>query len=170
MPIFFIQERISRKRKFNIYKFKTMINKKSGLQVTNKNDPRITILGKLLRKYKLDELPQLFNILKGSMSFIGPRPESIYFLRYYPNSYFSYFNYLRPGLFDQYTILNLDESDYLAKFKEPEEEYINNIIPKKSLAAKEYYDNISLRYDLIIIFNYIKKIICLLLQNGRRKN
>ena len=67
-------------------------------------------------------------------------------------------------------ILNLDESDYLAKFEEPEEEYINNIIPKKSNAAKEYYDKVSLRYDLTIIFNYIKKIICILLQNGRRKN
>ena len=80
LPIFFLQERMSKNGKFKIFKFKTMRNKNFGYQVTQKNDTRITKLGTILRQFKLDELPQLFNILKGDMSFIGPRPESFYFL------------------------------------------------------------------------------------------
>ena len=158
-PILYSQERIAKNGIFNIFKFKTMTNKYFGFQVTQNNDQRITKLGGILRKFKLDELPQLLNILKGDMSFIGPRPESVYFLKYYPKDYLSIFKAVKPGLFDSYTIQNINESDWLALYKNPEEVYIKKLIPKKYEAAKNYKKNISLIYDLNCIFNYTKLIL-----------
>ncbi len=133
-----------------------MRNKNFGYQVTQKNDTRITKLGTILRQFKLDELPQLFNILKGDMSFIGPRPESFYFFKYYPEDYLSFFKDIKPGLFDLYTIQNINESDWLSLYENPEEVYINYLIPKKYKAARNYKRNISLIYDLVCIKLYLK--------------
>ncbi len=112
LPIFFIQERIGFKYKiFNIYKFRTMVEN-NGHLITNSNDKRVTKWGKFLRNFKLDEIPQLFNILLGDMRFVGPRPEVETHLE---GKDFTFLNKIKPGITDFSSILLRNESEVLHK-------------------------------------------------------
>jgi lipopolysaccharide/colanic/teichoic acid biosynthesis glycosyltransferase len=156
-PIFFRQERIGKQlRPFFIYKFRTMAFDalhKGGL-ITVDADPRITRLGRILRKMKIDELPQLFNILKGEMSFVGPRPEVPRYVELFRQDYEEILTVL-PGLTDLASLQYRDEAEMLRDTKNPEEEYIRRILPDKIKLAKEYLQRSSFYFDITLIFKTI---------------
>lgn len=131
--VFFIQPRVGRGGQiFQFYKFRTMC--KASLKVEGAFNPgdksRITHLGKLLRKYKLDELPQLYNVFKGDMSLVGPRPETQEWINAYPEQWEIVLN-VRPGITDNASIEFRNEEDILAACENPAEIYRNVILPKK---------------------------------------
>ena len=122
LPIFFNQERIGRNLKpFQIYKFRTMriSNKQNESQITSSDDRRITAIGSILRKSKIDEIPQLFNVLRGDMSFVGPRPEVPKYVKLYQNE-FSEVLAVRPGITDLASIKYRNENELLANSENPE--------------------------------------------------
>ena len=147
-PIFFKQERVGYNFKiFNIYKFRSMVHN-SGKIITDPNDLRITKFGKFLRKTKIDEIPQLFNILKGDMRFIGPRPEV---LSYFDKSSFQFLINVKPGISDYSSILFRDEEKILERIG-GDNPYLQ-LLPLK-LELAEYYSskkNIFLDFKLVII-------------------
>lgn len=147
MPIFFKQKRVGYKfRQFNIYKFRSMVES-SGDMVTSKNDKRITFLGKILRNTKIDEIPQLINILKGDMRFIGPRPEIPYYLN---KKKFYFLKKIKPGISDFASILLRNEEEILLEIggKNP----YHKILPLKIQLAKYYSENKSFFLDLKLVF------------------
>lgn len=160
-PVIFIQKRVGRHNKdFNIFKFRTMkFNSKnlSNLTIGNR-DERITKVGYLLRKYKLDELPQLFNVLLGNMSFVGPRPELRCFVNYYNKSDLEILN-VKPGITDYASITYRNETELLKARENPEQFYINSLIPKKIKLNKQYLEEQGLFTDFSIIFRTINTII-----------
>lgn len=126
-PVFFIQKRVGKGfRLFKLYKFRTMITDASqkGLQVTAVGDPRITKVGRFLRKTKIDELPQLINVFKGDMSLVGPRPEVPKYVEIFREDYQDILK-IKPGITDYATIEFRDEEGVLEKFEDPEDGYIN---------------------------------------------
>ena len=131
---------------------------KIGLSITAGDDPRITKIGRFLRKTKIDELPQLFNVLKSDMSFVGPRPEIKKYVDIFYNDYKDILK-MRPGITDLASIKYRNESDILGKAKEPEKEYIKKVLPEKILLAKEYIKRSSLILDLSIIFKTLIKLV-----------
>ena len=139
-PVFFKQERIGRGfRPFLIYKFRTMrqdFNHKVR-QITVGADPRITRIGAFLRATKIDELPQLINVLKGDMSFVGPRPEVRQYVQAFQKDYEEILK-VRPGITDLASLKYRDEASLLAKAKDPEEEYVTHVLPDKIRLAKDY--------------------------------
>jgi len=153
-PIFFRQERIGKRfRPFFIYKFRTMGHdapQKGGL-ITIGADPRITRMGRILRKTKIDELPQLLNILKGEMSFVGPRPEVSRYVEMFRRDYEEILNVL-PGITDIASLKYRDEAEVLRHAENPEEEYVRHILPDKIRLAKDYLRQSSLCFDLSLIF------------------
>jgi lipopolysaccharide/colanic/teichoic acid biosynthesis glycosyltransferase len=152
-PIFFKQVRIGREGKeFSILKFRTMIvdAEKNGLQITVGKDARITMSGNFLRKAKLDELPQLINVLKGDMSFVGPRPEVPKYVALYNKKQRSILK-IRPGITDIASIAYRDENTLLAHSKNPEKIYIDEIMPKKLELNREYLLKMSVLYDVKLI-------------------
>lgn len=154
LPIFFTQERIGRHLKpFQIYKFRTMhiSNKQNESQITCSDDRRITTIGSILRKSKIDEIPQLLNVLRGDMSFVGPRPEVPKYVKLYKKD-FSEILDVRPGITDLASIKYRNENELLANSENPEVEYINTILPHKLSLAKEYIAHQSLKNDLLLIF------------------
>lgn len=160
-PVFYRQERMGKDfRPFKIYKFRTMIADadKQGLQITAGGDERITRVGKLLRKTKLDELPQLINVLKGDMSFVGPRPEVEKYVRMYKQDYDDILK-LRPGITDIASLAFRDEESVLKGKQDPEEFYRNILLPQKIKLAKKYISNYSFWYDLKLIFLTFVRII-----------
>lgn len=160
-PAFFLQERVGLRGKlFRIVKFRTMrLNApREGLQITVGADPRITRVGALLRKTKLDELPQLINVLKGEMSLVGPRPEVPAFMAHYTPGQRAVILSVRPGITDFAAIEFSDEADILARAKNPEEAYVNEIMPKKFALYKRYVDERSLWLDLKLIGKTLLKI------------
>lgn len=160
-PIFFKQTRVGKDEvNFKILKFRTMVtnSEKLGMQITVGKDPRITKIGYYLRKYKLDELPQLINVLKGEMSFVGPRPEVPKYVELYTN-YQKNILKIKPGITDLASIEYRDESNLLSKSKNPEDTYINEIMQKKIELNMEYLQNISLLYDVKLILKTIMVII-----------
>ena len=159
-PVFFKQERIGKGfRPFWIYKFRTMqqapIRHKS--QVTVGNDPRITRVGRFLRQTKIDELPQLINILRGEMSFVGPRPEVPQYVQLYKQDYQEILT-VRPGLTDLASLKYRDEAALLAQSENPEEEYRMRVLPDKIELAKDYLRQASLLFDLKIVFKTLFKL------------
>ena len=157
-PVFFKQERIGKGfRPFWIYKFRTMQQAPIGLQVTVGNDPRITRVGWFLRQMKIDELPQLINILKGEMSFVGPRPEVPQYVQLYKQDYQEILT-VRPGLTDLASLKYRDEAALLARATNPEEEYTTRVLPDKIELAKDYLRQASLLFDLKIIFKTLFKL------------
>jgi len=147
LPIFFIQERIGKEfHPFNLYKFRTM-KIIEGEKITVANDPRITSWGNFLRKLKLDELPQLFNILKGEMRFIGPRPEIREFI---DTESFLFLMELKPGLSDYGSILFRNEAELLENSKK-ENPYID-ILKIKIALAKYYQKRKGIIEDLKLVF------------------
>lgn len=160
-PIFFKQVRISKNGKeFEIYKFRTMIQdaESKGMQITVGKDSRITKVGKFLRKSKIDELPQLINVLKGDMSFVGPRPEVPKYVALYDKDQRNILK-VRPGITDIASIEYRDESSILAKSMDPEKTYIEEIMPKKIELNLIYIRNISVLYDVVLICKTIVKVI-----------
>ena len=147
----FFQKRIGRYGKsFYIIKFKTMRKNNQGLKITAGNDKRVTPIGAFLRKTKIDELPQLFNVLAGRMSFVGTRPEVGEYVEHYKAEMFATL-LLRPGITSPASIKYKNESELLAKSQDPNETYIKNILPEKMTYNLEYIKNISFANDVSII-------------------
>ena len=159
--IFYLQERIGLNGKpFKIFKFRTMRpdSDKAGLLTVGKNDTRITPIGKILRKYKVDELPQLFNVLKGDMSLVGPRPEVKKYVELYSPEQKRVLT-VQPGITDYASIQYVNENEILQKFEKPEEAYIKEIMPHKLKLNLYYIDNRNFKTDISIIFATITHII-----------
>src|SRR5262245_55097454 len=160
-PIFFKQERIGmRFRPFQILKFRTMVQDSStrGKSITVGNDPRITRVGWFLRKTKIDELPQLINVLRGEMTFVGPRPEVPQYVEMFRKDYEEILK-IRPGMTDLASIKYRDEAKLLGQSQNPEEEYVTHVLPDKIRLGKEYIRCSSLAFDLRLIFRTFLKVI-----------
>jgi lipopolysaccharide/colanic/teichoic acid biosynthesis glycosyltransferase len=152
-PVFYRGLRVGRwGRPFRIYKFRTMVlnAEKIGGPSTSDDDPRITRVGRFLRKYKLDELPQLINVLKGEMSFVGPRPEVQLEVDLYTEGEEALLN-VRPGITDYASIRFHDEGEILRGSPDPHEAYRRLIRPEKIKLGLEYVRNHSLWVDLRIM-------------------
>ena len=153
-PVFFRQTRMGRRfRPFKILKFRTMVEDSStnGQSITVGDDPRITRVGWLLRKTKIDELPQLINVLRGEMTFVGPRPEVPQYVELFRQDYEEILK-VRPGITDLASIKYRDEATLLAQSKNAEEEYITRVLPDKINLGKEYIRRSSVFFDLTLIF------------------
>jgi len=144
---------------FRIFKFRTMVTnaEKLGGPSTADDDPRITKTGRLLRKYKLDELPQLINVLKGEMSFVGPRPEVQHYVDMFTEEEKAILN-VRPGITDWASLWNPDEGAILAGSLDPEKAYMEKIRPQKLKLQLKYVREQSFWSDLKIIFLTLKTI------------
>ncbi|MEW4527104.1 sugar transferase [Maioricimonas sp. JC845] len=152
-PIFFCQERMGRNFKpFQIYKFRTMVvdAPKLGGQITAGRDPRITTVGHFLRATKIDEMPQLFNVLRGDMSFVGPRPEVPRYVEQFRDDYLELLK-VRPGITDIASLKYRHESELLGASSDPEATYVNEVLPDKIALGKEYLQRQSLGLDLQLI-------------------
>lgn len=159
--VLYKQTRVGRKnRDFTLLKFRTMFTNsdKKGLLTVGLSDKRVTKVGKYLRKYKLDELPQLLNILKGEMSFVGPRPEVRKYVNLYNHEQIKVLD-VKPGLTDYASIEYMDESDLLAQSNNPEQTYIQVIMPAKLKLNFKYIENISLMTDISILLKTLCHII-----------
>jgi lipopolysaccharide/colanic/teichoic acid biosynthesis glycosyltransferase len=157
---FYLQTRIGKGGKpFKIIKFRTMYkdSDKKGLLTVGKKDPRVTHIGHFLRKTKLDELPQLFNILFGHMSFVGPRPEVPKYVNLYNERQRQVLS-VRPGLTDYASLEYINESEILAQAENPELYYIEHVMPAKLELNLKYIQDQSFTTDLIIIFKTIARI------------
>lgn len=160
-PVFFVQTRTGRHfRPFSLYKFRTMAADAggNGLSITAGGDPRVTNIGRFLRKTKLDELPQLWNVLKGDMSLVGPRPEVRKYVELFMDDYKSILD-VRPGITDVASLTFSNEEEILKGRKDPEEYYINFLLPEKLKLSKEYVRNSSLSYDIRLIFSTIVRLV-----------
>ena len=159
--VFFIHERVGKNGKsFKLIKFRTMQppKKKEQGSFDAGDKSRITKLGVFLRKTKLDELPQLINVLKGEMSIVGPRPEVRKWTEEYPEQWRIALS-VRPGITDNASIKFRNEEEILAKSDNPQETYRNEILPEKLKLYIDYVNNQSLAGDLKIILRTIKAVI-----------
>jgi lipopolysaccharide/colanic/teichoic acid biosynthesis glycosyltransferase len=160
-PPFYVQKRVGRYAKlFSLYKFRTMYtgSDKKGLLTVGAKDGRITKVGFFLRKYKLDELPQLFNVLKGDMSLVGPRPEVPKYVQLYSEEEKRVFD-VRPGITDPASIYYKDENEIISKTENPERDYIDRILPHKLALSMRYVDNPSLKEYFKLILRTIVTIL-----------
>lgn len=160
-PIFFRQERIGlHGTPFRIHKFRSMsVNTEKSSRLTIGNDARITKAGHFIRKYKIDELPQLIDVLIGSMSLVGPRPEVAEFMdRYDPITREKILS-VRPGITDWASIQMIDENEILGQYDNPKQAYIDIIMPMKSEYYISYAESHTFHEDLKIIFATIFKIL-----------
>jgi lipopolysaccharide/colanic/teichoic acid biosynthesis glycosyltransferase len=151
--VFFKQERIGRNfRPFYVYKFRSMIQDapQKGALISVEGDPRITRIGRVFRKTKIDELPQLINVLKGEMSLVGPRPEVPKYVQLFRKDYEEILKF-RPGITDLASLKYRDEGTLLAQARNPEDEYITSVLPAKIALAKEYIQRASFFFDLFLI-------------------
>jgi len=160
-PIFFRQRRVGKDGKeFMIHKFRSMTdNTENQGQLTIGNDQRITRSGHFIRKYKLDELAQLIDVIQGTMSLVGPRPEVPKYMNLYPESIRTKILSVKPGITDLAAIEMIDENIILAKYDDPEKAYIDIIMPMKSEYYLKYVDSKSIILDIKIIFMTIYKIV-----------
>jgi lipopolysaccharide/colanic/teichoic acid biosynthesis glycosyltransferase len=153
-PVFFRQQRVGRHGvPFAIHKFRTMVGDAParGPQVTVGHDARITRVGRVLRHYRIDELPQLLDVLRGRMSLVGPRPEVPRFVAHYPAALKARVLAVRPGITDPASLAHLDEAALLAAASDPEAEYIERILPGKLALQAEYAEQATLRSDLAVL-------------------
>ena len=158
-PVFFKQIRIGRNGKeFKIIKFRTMTNGNNGSGITVNNDSRVTKVGAFLRKYRLDELPQLINVLVGDMSFVGPRPEVPDFVSRYNDDWFATL-LVRPGITCDSSIFFANEAELLDNADDAEDYYINTILPKKCQMNIDYIKGLSFFKDIKIMLNTVKKVL-----------
>jgi lipopolysaccharide/colanic/teichoic acid biosynthesis glycosyltransferase len=158
--VFFHQVRVGKNGvHFRLHKFRTMrpATESLGQLTVGNRDPRITSIGFFLRKYKLDELPQLFNILKGEMSVVGPRPEVPKYVALYSKEQLHVLS-VRPGLTDFASIDFVDENAILAESKDPEKSYIEEIMPLKLNLNLRYVKEMSMATDLKIIVGTFRAI------------
>ena len=151
-PVFFLQERVGLCGKlFRIIKFRSMRQNNAGLQITVGEDARITRSGRFIRAYKLDELPQLINVLLGDMSLVGPRPEVPRYVALYPADVREEVLSVRPGMTDLASVQYRSESDLLAASSDPELTYTTVILPAKLALYQQYVRQRSLWLDVRII-------------------
>jgi len=158
--IFFIQKRVGRDfKEFNLYKFRSMVTgaESNGPGVTSKDDSRITNVGKFIRSTKIDELPQLFNVLKGDMSLVGPRPELKKFVDTKKKEYKKILS-IKPGITDNAAIEFRDEEKLMSQYKDKEKAYLDTILPQKIKLYHKYIDNISFVNDIKLILQTLKVI------------
>lgn len=152
--VFFLQHRVTKYgRVFNIIKFRTMVSnaEKLGTQVTVSNDSRITRAGKFLRKCRLDELPQLFNVLKGDMSFVGTRPEVEKYVNRYTDEMMA--TLLMPaGITSLASIKFKDEEKLLSGAENTDDVYVNDVLPQKMKYNLEYIEKFNFFYDIKLMF------------------
>lgn len=161
-PVFFRQERVGRHgRPFRIHKFRTMVADapQRGLALTVGADPRVTRSGAWLRRTRLDELPQLIDVLRGRMSLVGPRPEVPRYVQHYPPGLREQALAVRPGITDPSSLEFLDEGELLAAAADPEREYIEHILPRKLAAAADYAARASLWTDLLVILRTLRLLV-----------
>ncbi len=159
-PAIFPQRRVGRNfRPFWIYKFRTMVvdAQQRGAQITAGADPRITRVGRWLRKTKIDELPQLFNVLLGDMSLVGPRPEVPKYVEMFRDDYAVILS-VRPGLTDPASIKYRDEAAILADSADPQQEYVGRILPDKIALARDYIARATLASDLAVVARTLLRI------------
>jgi len=130
---------------------------KQGASITARGDTRVTKVGDLIRKTKIDELPQLYNVLKGDMSFVGPRPEVSKYVELFREDYIEILK-IKPGITDYATIEFRDEEDVLKKYANPEEGYIKEILPRKIELYKRYISETSFSTDIKLIFKTLLRI------------
>lgn len=159
-PVFFRQERIGlHGKKFLIYKLRTMyLISENNSKLTFYKDSRVTNSGKFLRKYKIDELPQLIDVFLGRMSIVGPRPEVEEYLDFYPPSIRRKILTVKPGITDMASVRMIDEGEILANYPDPRKAYIEVILPLKQKYYLEYIKENNLLLDVKIIFFTLKKI------------
>ncbi|GAA3607373.1 sugar transferase [Flavivirga amylovorans] len=159
--VLFVQGRVGKNNiDFNIFKFRTMHvqSQNKGLLTLGNNDSRITKVGYFLRRYKIDEFPQLINILKGDMSFVGPRPELRYYVNFYNEDDMRIFS-VRPGITGLASLKYRNEVELLKAAEDPEDFFINTIIPDKLKYNKEYIRKQTFFFDLKLICITIIKVI-----------
>lgn len=161
-PVFYRGLRAGRYGKpFRIFKFRTMVVNadKIGGPSSASNDPRITRVGAFLRRYKLDELPQLINVLRGEMSFVGPRPEVLQYVAMFSSEEKAILS-VPPGITDWSSIWNSDEGSILARSSDPEKTYLEEIRPEKIRLQLEYVRNHSFTTDMRILLETLKVLLC----------
>lgn len=160
--VFYRQVRVGRYGKeFRIYKFRTMVQDadKKGLAITVGEDPRITRMGRMIRKCRLDEIAQLLNVLNGTMSFVGPRPEVPKYVDVYEDAYMATL-LVRPGVTAPSSIHFRNEDEILAASKEdPEVTYVKQILPTKMALNLTYLDSISVWKDIKVMFQTVKAVL-----------
>ena len=153
-PVLFTQERVGLGGEpFDIHKFRTMRAGAGGLQVTSDGDDRITRVGRVLRKTKLDELPQLWDVARGRMSLVGPRPEVSKYVAQWPAELRDEILSVRPGITDPASIRFRNESEELAAAADPEAHYVHVILPEKARMYAAYARSHSLRGDLKVLWD-----------------
>ncbi|MBM3515138.1 MAG: sugar transferase [Alphaproteobacteria bacterium] len=153
-PVFFRQERIGRSgHAFRIFKFRTMREAiAGGPMITVADDPRVTHVGRWLRRFKLDELPQLINVMLGDMSLVGPRPEVAHYVALWPASERELILSVRPGITDPASIKFRNEGEILARYADPEAAYREVILPEKVALYADYVRTASFADDISLIF------------------
>ena len=159
-PVFYRQVRIARYGvPFEMIKFRTMIEDadKRGPHVTLERDPRITRVGAILRRSKLDELPELWNVLVGDMSLVGPRPEAARFVEQYPEHWRRILE-VRPGITDLATLAFRDEEMVMRNVSDPEAVYMTVVLPVKTRLSLDYIQRRSLLLDLSILYHTVRAI------------
>ena len=159
-PVFFLQERVGYKEKtFKIYKFRTMkIGSSKYGAITIGNDDRITKIGKILRKTKLDEIPQLINIYKGEMGFVGPRPDTAEYKEYYKKENSNFFDML-PGITGKASIYLSNEEELMENVDNPKEFYIKKIIPQKVKLNEYHLKNNNILSNIKVMLETVIKIL-----------
>ena len=158
-PVLFRQERVGRHGEpFLIHKFRSMRTDNAGAQITVGADPRITRAGRAIRALKLDELPQLWDVLRGAMSFVGPRPEVARYVALYPAGLRELVLSVRPGITDLASLEYRNESELLARAADPEREYVEVVMPAKLALAAAYAREHSLAGDLRIIWRTVRAV------------
>lgn len=161
-PVFFRQERVGQFGKlFRIHKFRTMVVDAEGfgMQITVGSDPRVTRVGKFLRHYKLDELPQLLDVVLGRMSLVGPRPEVPRYVACYPHDVKDLVLSVRPGITDRASIEFKDENEILGRAADPHRAYVEEVLPIKLGYYVAYVKNRSLFGDVGIILSTLLAIV-----------
>lgn len=159
-PVFFRQERVGRHGvPFRIHKFRTMRDGAPGLALTVGADPRITRVGAFLRRTRIDELPQLIDVLQGTMSLVGPRPEVPRYVAHYPPALKARALAVRPGITDPSSLEFMDEAALLARAADPEREYIEVILPAKLQRAAEYAEQATLWSDLAVLLRTVGRLV-----------
>ena len=159
--VFYRQERVTQYgKKFRIFKFRTMVANadKIGTQVTVSNDNRITRIGAVIRKYRIDEIPQLFNILVGDMSLVGTRPESVHYVKHYTPEMMATL-LLPAGVTSEASILYKDEAELLEKAEDVDMVYISQILPQKMKYNLESINEFSFLRDLIVMIKTVFAVI-----------
>lgn len=160
-PVFFRQRRVGLNQKdFFIHKFRTMYvdAEKRGLKITVGKDPRITKSGHFLRKFKIDEFPQLIDVLIGNMSIVGPRPEVPQYVAKYPEEKRNRLFTMRPGITDWASVKFKNENEILSQSTDPEKTYIEEILPIKISYYEKYFQEASFFTDVRIILLTLKEV------------